>query len=589
MSSSSPTPSAPRPKVPWQPLAKRKQSYRAAKLPTAWLLPSTSPLLPQDPSVLSPTTNPAQPVLHVPAASGLLTPSEISITESHSVASLLSAISSRKLTTVEVATSFCKRACLAQQLTNCITEPLFDEALERAAFLDGYIAKHGEPFGPLHGLPVSVKDTFNIKGIDTSIGLVSLCFKPATQNAPLVDLLLSLGCVIIAKTNIPQTLGSLDSNNNVFGRTMNPVNRLVTAGGSSGGEGVMVAMRGCMVGWGTDIGGSIRVPAMCNGVFGFKPANGRLPYGGQALTSGEGMYRVGITAVAGPLAKSVEDLDIVLRETVPRARLWGEDCMPGSCPERWEGRGSGEQGEFVFGVLRSDGNCEPLPPIHKVLDEVKRALGKSVNVKVVELASPPAWKKCQGVMQKVMSLDAGNYMSDLLEAGNEPLVPWMQTRFRRGKPRTLQQAAGAQQQRTELEQEMLKIWYEHDEHGRRRPKLDAIICGMAPHPVPEIDKYNAVGFTSSFVLLDYPAGTVPVRAVGEDDLELGKPQGGSSLGSWDDKNRELWDETKMDRRVYLGTPLCVQVVTPRLEDRRLLEAMRIVSDAVRGSAVKARL
>ena len=175
---------------------------------------------------------------------------------------------------------------------------------------------------------------------------MSLCFKPAKQNAPLVDMLLSLGCVIIAKTNVPQTLGALDSNNNVFGRTMNPVNRLVTAGGSSGGEGVMVAMRGCMVGWGTDIGGSIRVPAMCNGVFGFKPANGRLPYHGQALTSTEGMYRVGITAVAGPLAKSVEDLDVVLRETVPRARLWGEDCMPGAWPERWEGRGSGENGEF---------------------------------------------------------------------------------------------------------------------------------------------------------------------------------------------------------------------------------------------------
>ncbi|KAK5239785.1 hypothetical protein LTR40_014253, partial [Exophiala xenobiotica] len=184
----------------------------------------------------------------------------------------------------------------------------------RARYLDSYLRTHNTPLGPLHGLPVSVKDTFNIAGVDSSIGLAYLCHKPAAQNAPLIDLLLSLGCVIIAKTNIPQTLASLDSVNNVFGRTMNPINRLCTAGGSSGGEGVLVAMRGCMIGIGTDIGGSIRVPAMCNGVFGFKPSQGRVPYGGQALTGIEGMSRTSVQAVAGPIARSVEDIDVFLRE-----------------------------------------------------------------------------------------------------------------------------------------------------------------------------------------------------------------------------------------------------------------------------------
>src|SRR5271170_420781 len=263
------------PKAPWQAIASRKQAYRNSKIPVEWRIPSL--LLPKDPPLLE---YGPQTVLHLPRECGILSNSEVSITEEYTIKSLLSALASTTLTALAVTTAFCKRAAIAQQLTNCITEPLFSSAMARAKELDAYLAKEGRPLGPLHGLPISVKDTFDIMGVDSSIGIASLCFKPAKANAPLIDLLLSLGCVIIAKTNVPQTLGSLDSVNNVFGRTMSPVNRLCTAGGSSGGEGVLVAMKGCMIGWGTDIGGSIRVPAMCNGVYGFKPSCGRVPNGG---------------------------------------------------------------------------------------------------------------------------------------------------------------------------------------------------------------------------------------------------------------------------------------------------------------------
>lgn len=91
--------------------------------------------------------------------------------------------------------------------TNCLTETLYDFALERARFLDDFLEREKKPFGPLHGLPVSLKDSFFIKGVDTSIGYVSfLEHGPAKRNAPLVDILLNLGAVIYVKTNIPQTL-----------------------------------------------------------------------------------------------------------------------------------------------------------------------------------------------------------------------------------------------------------------------------------------------------------------------------------------------------------------------------------------------
>jgi Asp-tRNA(Asn)/Glu-tRNA(Gln) amidotransferase A subunit family amidase len=570
--------------APWLLIARRKQAYRDSQIPAEWRIPSQ--LLPQDPPLL---THGPQNVLHVPRKCGILSPTEVSITEDHSIKSLLSALASQKLTALDVTTAFCKRAAIAQQLTNCITEPLFVSAVARAKQLDVCLSQEGRLVGPLHGLPISIKDSFDFAGVDTSIGVASLCFKPAKTNAPLVDLLLSLGCVIIAKTNVPQTLNSLDSVNNVFGRVMNPINRFCTAGGSSGGEGVIVAMNGSMIGWGADTGGSIRVPTMCNGIFGVKSSNGRIPSGGQAMISADGMTRCGVQAVAGPMGRSIEDIDLVMREVVPRSWLWAEDCISSTWKADFPLKGSGKNGEFVFGILGGDGNCEPLPPIMRILDEVNAKLNGFPHTQAVKLTTPKAWTRCQSVMAKLMNVDGGGVMADLLEATGEPLVPWMRGKFRRGEPKPLVQVAELQARRSQLEREMLQLWIDDDGKGEKKSRIDAIICPIAPHPVPEIERYNAAGYTSSWTLLDYPAGTVPVRDFSEADLELGKPQGGKVLSSWDERNRQLWDEKTVDRKVYLGTPLSVQVVTPRLEDQRLVEAMRIVDRAVHGKETKAKL
>lgn len=570
----------------WQDIAARKRASRDALIPAAWKLPPGTKNLPKDPPLFE---HGPQNVLNFPRESGLLSTAELQITEGYTIKSLLLTLGSRRLSSVEVATAFCKRAALAQQLTNCLTEPLFESAITRAKFLDAYLTKNGRRFGPLHGLPITVKDTFDIKGIDTTIGIVSLCFKPATSNAPLIDLLLSLGCVILAKTNIPQTLASLDSINNVFGRCMNPANRLMTAGGSSGGEGVMVAMKACMVGFGTDVGGSIRVPAMCNGVFGFKPSNGRVPYGGQAATTTEGASHLGVQAVAGPIGRSMEDIDLVMREILPVSNLWAEDCLPGTWPSTLSKSGSGKNGAFVIGILRSDGNCELLPPISKILTEVGAKLRATKGVEVIELPTPTAWTKCQSLMSKLMGIDGGSVMSDMIKKTGEPVVPWMSTRMRVGTPKSLREVAELQTRRAVIEREMLDVWNETDSTGGKRRRVDAIICPLAAHPVPEIERYNAVGYTSSFVMLDYPAGVLPVRLFSEGDLELGTPMPGKAISSWDEKSRELWDEKTVNRKVYLGTTLSIQVVTPKLEDVRLCEAMTVIDEALKGVGGRAKL
>jgi Asp-tRNA(Asn)/Glu-tRNA(Gln) amidotransferase A subunit family amidase len=399
--------------------------------------------------------------------------------------------------------------------------------------LDAYQRRTGKLVGPLHGLPISVKDTFKITGCDTTIGLAALAYKPATENSTLVDLLLSLGAVIIAKTNIPQTLASLDSTNSIFGRTLNPINRRLTAGGSSGGEGVLVAMRGSAIGIGTDIGGSIRVPAMCNGIYGFKPSNGRVPFGGQENGNPEGKGRSGIQAVAGPIARSVADIDVLMREIVPRAELYDHECIPGCWPSQPP---QNKPQKFTVGVLRSDGRITPLPPIARIIEEVAQTLGRTEGIEVVEIPAPKELGECQSIANALMAADGNDFMVDLIERTGEPLMPWLATRFKRGTPKTLAQLFKLQQRRSHIEKALMKLWTLGPGKGRR---IDAIIHPVAPHPVPEMDRWNAVGYTSSFVLLDWPAGTIPVRNFTEADLELGKEMDSPVLTSWDERNREL--------------------------------------------------
>lgn len=145
----------------------------------------------------------------------------------------------------------------------------------------------------------------------------------------MINILLNLGAVLYVKTNLPQTLMTADSENNIFQRVLNPHNPSLSAGGSSGGEGALVAIRGSVLGIATDIGGSIRIPALCNGVYGFKPSSYRIPYAGQGVAGKKGSP--GIPAVAGPVSNSIQDLAWFM-QTVIAAKPWDYDGMTVAMP-----------------------------------------------------------------------------------------------------------------------------------------------------------------------------------------------------------------------------------------------------------------
>jgi amidase len=120
--------------------------------------------------------------------------------------------------------------------------------------LDKYLKDYGKPKGPLHGLPISIKDNFNVTGVDSTVGFVSWVNDPASYNSTLVEMLQSAGAVLYVKTNVPTAMMIAETVNNVFGRTVNPLNRKLTSGGSSGGESALIAFGGSPLGVGTDIG-----------------------------------------------------------------------------------------------------------------------------------------------------------------------------------------------------------------------------------------------------------------------------------------------------------------------------------------------
>ena len=169
-------------------------------------------------------------------------------------------------------------------------EIFFDAAIEDARRLDKYYAQHNAPVGPLHGLPVSLKDQFHVKGVETSMGYVGWIGtfqgekgtgREKVYESEMVKELRGMGAVLYCKTSVPHTLMAGETVNNITGYTWNPKNRHLSCGGSSGGEGALISLKGSPVGFGTDIGGSIRIPAAFNGLYGLRPSSGRLPYEGE--------------------------------------------------------------------------------------------------------------------------------------------------------------------------------------------------------------------------------------------------------------------------------------------------------------------
>ncbi|KMU79444.1 fatty-acid amide hydrolase 1 [Coccidioides immitis RMSCC 3703] len=198
-----------------------------------------------------------------------------------------------------------KVAIKAQERTNCVTELLLPEA-------EKWADQEINLKGPLAGIPVSLKDSIHVKGFDTSVGYTKNTGQPLAEDGGLVKLLKDAGAIPYAKTALPITLLSFESTNPLWGVCRNPHVPEYSPGGSSGGEGAIIAMGG-RIGVGSDVAGSVRVPAAWSGVYSLRCSTGRWPKAG-VNTSMAGQE--GVPSVFSPMARTLNDLAYFTRSVI---------------------------------------------------------------------------------------------------------------------------------------------------------------------------------------------------------------------------------------------------------------------------------
>jgi len=251
----------------------------------------------------------------------------VSASTERSASDLAAAIRAGELSAREVVEAHAWRLHRRQPRTNALACDRFADALAEADAADARIAAAGveEALPPFLGVPCTIKESIALRGMPNCAGVVALHERRAGTTAPAAQRLMDAGFIPLGVTNTSELTMWIESDNRVYGRTRNAYDPRRIAGGSSGGEGAAVGSGGSPVGLGSDIGGSIRLPAFFNGVFGHKPSPGLVPNTGQfPTTSGEAAFMLTL----GPLARRAEDLMPVTRIVA------GPDGEDARCVER---------------------------------------------------------------------------------------------------------------------------------------------------------------------------------------------------------------------------------------------------------------
>ncbi|KAF8306763.1 amidase [Clavulina sp. PMI_390] len=511
-------------------------------------------------------------VTHIPAESGILDQLELEITDSNAE-TILKKLAEGVWTSEDVTVAFCKRASIAQQLTNCLTEICFDDAIARAKELDAMFKDTGKLAGPLHGLPVSIKDNFKIKGLDSTLGFICWANKPLDEDSVLITILREAGAVLYCKTNVPTAMMIAETYNNVWGRTTNPYNRSLSCGGSSGGEAALLALKGSPLGVGTDIGGSIRIPGTFCGLYSLRPSFGRFPtYGARSGLAGQ----EAVNSVNGPLSRSLEALSIFASAVVDGGKPWLHD--PKAVPIPW--RAVNLPKKLSIGVMKHDGVVRPHPPVERALDLALGALKKAGH-EVIEFTS---FDSAKGLfyLANCFTADGGISIKKLIAESGEDwplgLLAYKETSHHPSTYELWQLQAG----RTEYQKNSLDHWMKTKELTSTGREIDFILCPTTPYAACPHDTFEYVGYTGIYNVIDWAAATIPVlRASPEIDVRTPEYDAYKPVSAIDER---IWKTYEPEK--YAGGPVSVQLVGRRLEEEKVLAGCKVLEEALKSAGVR---
>ncbi|SMR56904.1 unnamed protein product [Zymoseptoria tritici ST99CH_1E4] len=513
--------------------AKAKQKV-LDDIPSEWKIPSEK--LPSG-DVLDVTDFPAQ--------SGILSQQDLDITDSFAV-DIVAKIAKGEWTSEDVTRAFCKRAAIAHQLVNCLTVIMFDDGIERAKQLDAEFKRTGKVTGPLHGLPISLKDNFNVPGYPSSVGFCSWATEPMQTESTIVKTLRDLGAVFYVKTNVPTAMMIPESVNNTYGRTLNPLNRKTTSGGSSGGESALVCLKGSPLGVGTDIGGSVRIPSACTGIFTIKPSHGRFPQTGarSALAGQEA-----VASVNSGMARSIADVRLYAKNVVDSAP-WLRDHNCIEIP--W--RSVELKAKPKIAVFRDDGYIQPTPPVSRALEETVAKL-KAKGYEIVEWDNTCHLEIYQ-IVGKLFVADGGKSLEKIVQASEEPWRPELKM-YQDATELGVHELWQIQAHRTALAKQYLERWAAVE-------GLDAILGPVTPYASPKHGEFRHVGYTAVFNVLDYSSSSFPTGVYVDKEKDV-VPDGLKTHSDLDAQTQREYDPV-----LSHGLPVSLQLTGRRLQEEKIL-------------------
>ncbi|UJR17813.1 hypothetical protein I4U23_004712 [Adineta vaga] len=546
----------------WKEKAIRKRTSLLGLIPNEWRLSeSILKSLPKD-------------CTRVPSQCGILSKLDLEITEIDDIDELASHIANGRYTAVQVTEAYCKRAAIAHQLTNCLAEIFFEQAFNRARSLDDYfISTGGKTMGPLHGIPISFKDQFNIKGVETAMGYVGYLGDIMEYNSILVDCILSLGAVVYVKTAAPQTIMLPETRSNLLGVTINPRNRELSCGGSSGGEGSLVALKGSICGFGTDIGGSVRIPAAVNGIYGLRPSDGRIPYG-LAKNSLEGQESV--PSVVGPITRSLANIRTILK-LITEVKPWLVDPKVHNIPWRENMYKEGQSSKLCFGIIRFDGLAHLSPPVQRAIDIAVAAVRK-VGHEVIE------WDTSDHLQAMIMlsqmsTADGGKDVQVALDLSGEPKQPGVFVGSKNTELSVYEywQVNAA---RTKYATEYLTKWNKTSEITSTGRPVDGIISPVIPLPAYPTGFKLDLGYSGIANILQLSSVVLPVTRV---DLKLDQitdEYRNIDLASeYDRATKDAYKGPEVFENIIVG----LQVICRRLEEEKAISMAMVLEQALQFS------
>ncbi|EWZ34102.1 hypothetical protein FOCG_10319 [Fusarium oxysporum f. sp. radicis-lycopersici 26381] len=545
----------------WQDIVTRKQQHRASLIPEQWRIKVSNPQAEYSP-------------LKELLGSNILTSMELDLTDctKHDAVGILSLLATGGITAKSLITSFCKRAAAAHSLTNFITEVNFDQAIRRAVELDEHLKRTSTPIGPLHGLPITVKDHMDVEGHDSSAGIAAWCFSPAESNSHLVQIMVDAGAVIIAKTNVPQTCLAADTINVVFGRTLNAHKSGFGAGGSSGGEGTSLAMGASILGLGSDGAGSARMPAMANGVIGYRPSGYRLPADGRSILDPGmiGITQLGPVATFGFMGHSVRDIRLVSK-VVSDAKPWDKD--PFLYPSPWLNILAPARPRIGVWTLETRNNYLHLfPPVRRGYIAAQERL-RQAGYELIEF-QPPDMAEVWDLCKAFIHVQGLSVLKGHIE--KEPITKVVKdtgiltSRWPTGLK--LDDIHRLNQRLARLNVQMKQAW------NATGHALDALLWVTSPNTALPVDEWRDTTFTTIFNAVDWPAISLPLGMSCDKDVDVPYINF-EPFGTEDSRLNSLYDPEH-----FHGLPLSVQLAGQKFEDEKLLAIAELIHPIMRGDS-----